>query len=301
MPSNLNEFGQPLNKAFNFKRNTSKAFEGLLGIISGLKADMEITDGDVMFLQNWLSEQDYLKHDPDVVDLIYLLNDILEDGVITQQEKDDLNSFLSDILEYRDEWEFYDIQKDDFLKRLTGILYGLTADNHLTSEEILHLKAFIDSFEEFKNLWPVNNIYNAIQESLEDGFLSGAELESILLILNNFLGGNIQDDGASTGKTIKLPTDVVSNIQFKDKSFCFTGAISLYTRKECEQLVYLRGGYVHKGVTKELDFLVIGGISSRDWIQASFGRKIEKAMKYREEFGSSIKIIKEEDWAKHLI
>ncbi|EOK6384613.1 NAD-dependent DNA ligase, partial [Escherichia coli] len=41
-------------------------------------------------------------------------------------------------------------------------------------------------------------------------------------------------------------------------------------------------------------FLVIGTLSSRDWKFSSHGRKIEKAISYRDDNGAKLKIISEE-------
>ena len=39
---------------------------------------------------------------------------------------------------------------------------------------------------------------------------------------------------------------------------------------------------MESGITKATDFLVVGTFGSRDWAQTSFGRKIEKAVAYRD-------------------
>jgi NAD-dependent DNA ligase len=55
------------------------------------------------------------------------------------------------------------------------------------------------------------------------------------------------------------------------------------------------GGINAKSVTKNLDYLVLGTYVTDSWIHESFGRKIEKAMQYRDS-GLPIKIITEEHW-----
>ena len=78
------------------------------------------------------------------------------------------------------------------------------------------------------------------------------------------------------------------------KTFLFTGTLASMERSEAEKKVGEGGGEVASGVTKTLDFLVIGseGYKNRDkgnkWIQA------EKLM----EKGAKIRIISEEEFLK---
>ncbi len=46
--------------------------------------------------------------------------------------------------------------------------------------------------------------------------------------------------------------------RFKDMTFCFTGALSIYTRDQAESLVAQSGGKAASGVTKTLTYLVAG-------------------------------------------
>ena len=61
-----------------------------------------------------------------------------------------------------------------------------------------------------------------------------------------------------------------------------------------EDLIKRNNGLISSGITKKIDFLVIGTLSSRDWKFSSHGRKIEKAVSYRDDEGAKLKIISEE-------
>ncbi|MBJ3372551.1 NAD-dependent DNA ligase, partial [Salmonella enterica subsp. enterica serovar Typhimurium] len=65
-------------------------------------------------------------------------------------------------------------------------------------------------------------------------------------------------------------------------------------RAVVENLIKNAGGNISSGITQKLDFLVIGTLSSRDWKFSSHGRKIEKAISYRDDNGAKLKIISEE-------
>ena len=56
---------------------------------------------------------------------------------------------------------------------------------------------------------------------------------------------------------------------------------------------------VQENITKRTSFLVIGTFGSRDWVHTAFGRKIEKAVSYREA-GVPLRIVAEDHWPSTL-
>jgi hypothetical protein len=60
-----------------------------------------------------------------------------------------------------------------------------------------------------------------------------------------------------------------------------------------------KGGLPAPSITKKLNYLVIGSVGSRDWAHSTHGRKIEKAVSYRNG-GAPLAIIGEEHWADSL-
>lgn len=51
-------------------------------------------------------------------------------------------------------------------------------------------------------------------------------------------------------------------------------------------------------ITRRTSYLVIGTFGSRDWVHTAFGRKIEKAVSYRE--AVPLRIVAEEHWVRTL-
>ena len=60
------------------------------------------------------------------------------------------------------------------------------------------------------------------------------------------------------------------------------------------------GGTVQGGVTVRTNYVVLGTYVTPTWVHQSFGRKIEKAMEYRDEKGTGLCIVHEEDWMAAL-
>jgi len=91
--------------------------------------------------------------------------------------------------------------------------------------------------------------------------------------------------------------DPVPEIDFKKKSFCFTGVFSSATRVECLEETEKVGAVPHKSMKNSTDYLVVGLDDSKGWVHGKYGRKIEKAMMLRMELGRPV-ILSESDWLK---
>ena len=74
------------------------------------------------------------------------------------------------------------------------------------------------------------------------------------------------------------------------KSVLFTGALETMGRKEAQKVVEEEGGTAAQGVTKDLDYLVVGG-------GGGAGSKLDKAKTLKEK-GGKVKIISEKEFLK---
>ena len=98
-------------------------------------------------------------------------------------------------------------------------------------------------------------------------------------------------------KTTDLPIDDPQpNIEFSGKSFCCSGTFAYSPRKGCEALVSSLQGINSKTVTLKLNYLVLGAYVTPSWAHEAFGRKIEKAMYYRDERGMDMAIVSKAHW-----
>lgn len=78
---------------------------------------------------------------------------------------------------------------------------------------------------------------------------------------------------------------------FDGKAFCFSGISS----ESIAEIVLAMGAFVHDDVTRKTDYLVVGSKDSRIWKHCSYGRKIERAMRLKQN-GGGIKIVREADF-----
>ena len=182
---------------------------------------------------------------------------------------------------------------------LIGICSGLLADGKLNDKEIVFLDTWLADNYDLRNTWPGEVIVAAVRDVLADGEISEEERKYLKSTLTDLIGGTLEDTGATSGLSTRLPLDDVSEIVISGNTFCFTGKFLYGTRKACEKAVKERGGEAMSGIRTDLDYLVIGSLASRDWVNTSHGRKIEKAMEYKKK-GRSIFVVSEEQWAQSL-
>lgn len=182
---------------------------------------------------------------------------------------------------------------------LTGIALGILSDGRVEDKEILFLDTWMRENEEFLDDWPMTVIARRVEDILADGYISKDECADFYSVLLDLVGGAPEETGAAGGVATRLALDPEETIHFEGRCFCLTGKFLFGPRSRCEHFTSLRGGEICQNVVKKLDYLVIGTLASRDWAHSSHGRKIEKALAYKEA-GIPITIVPEEVWARFV-
>lgn len=198
---------------------------------------------------------------------------------------------------------------DDFLRRVNarwkgeerisffwGMAYMALADKKVTHEEATELHKWLIHVEASGLSDPLmNSLLVKLDKYLSEGELSSAHAEELLTDLKKAVTpieyqGEVQ---RTTQYPIKEPEP---NIVFEAKEFAFTGNFSdtgglsreTYYVPKLERV----GAIFSERITNRCDYLVIGDYVSNSFRQGNYGRKIERAMRYREETGSP-KIVSE--------
>lgn len=79
---------------------TTSSLQFLQGLIHGILADDEISDGEIYALKKWIRTNDYLTGCYPFDEIESLILSILADGKITDDERNMLKSFLSTFIDY---------------------------------------------------------------------------------------------------------------------------------------------------------------------------------------------------------
>lgn len=183
--------------------------------------------------------------------------------------------------------------QDRQIDTLIGLSKGITADGKVVQAEAEFLQTWLVQNSQSKNPI-VLNLLGKVSEMLEDCILDADESAELLSILHTISGDKVELGEVAKTSTLpvcKPPPEIV----FADKNFLFTGTCAYGTRKQCQAAIDSLGGSNAKSVTKNLDYLILGTYVTDSWAHESFGRKIEKAMEYRNS-GLPLAIVTEEHW-----
>jgi NAD-dependent DNA ligase len=183
---------------------------------------------------------------------------------------------------------------DRQIDTLIGISKGLLADGKVVQSEAKFLQTWLVQSRQTTDNPVILNLLSKINEILEDGVLDQEESAELFSILHKITGAS--SELGELAKTTSLPVnEPAPTIIFKGSQFLFTGTCVYGTRKNCQEAIEQLGGINAKSITKKLNYLVLGTYVADSWIHESYGRKIEKAMQYRDD-GVPITIITEEHW-----
>ena len=193
------------------------------------------------------------------------------------------------------------IHADRIVKRqideLIGLAKGALLDGKVEQHEADGILAWLHGNVECLDSWPASVLYDRMRAMLADGVLDPDEAGELLGLLMQ-IAAPAGLGAAPAPSTLPL-TAPAPEILYPGHSFCFTGVFEFGSRADCHEAVLARGGEPAKGVTKKLNYLVIGSVGSDFWRHSSFGTKILKAAQYCEE-GAGIAIVSEAHWVARL-
>lgn len=176
---------------------------------------------------------------------------------------------------------------------LIGLSKGLASDGKINQPEVEFLQAWLIQNSHSEN--PIiANLLHKVSEILEDGIVDEEESLELLTILHAISGDKVEVGEVARSSNLPL-CQPPTKIAFSSNTFLFTGTCAFGTRKECQAVIDSYGGMNASGVTKKLNYLVLGTYVTDSWAHETFGRKIEKAMEYRDA-GIPLTIISEKHW-----
>ena len=149
----------------------------LIGIINGISYDGIINNLEVAKLSSWVKKNRDLSYEPKQARLISLVEQVLEDEIITDEECEMLIDNCS---------QYTALENDSSVKtyELNEIIEGIICDNKINEKEICRLQEWMRSngsvIREYK---PLKMICERIEQILEDDIMTQEELESLLDML----------------------------------------------------------------------------------------------------------------------
>ena len=151
----------------------------LIGIVKGISFDEVINQSEVTRLKNWLEENRVLVSNQSDMELVSLIDSILEDNVITLDEKNSL-------LQYANSINTEGTAETNALYELKGILDGIVCDNELNEDEIRRLQKWLNNRPDaLENDETSQSILHKVNEILEDNIVTDEEQKELIKVLQN--------------------------------------------------------------------------------------------------------------------
>ena len=187
---------------------------------------------------------------------------------------------------------------DRQIDQLIGLAQGVLADGIVSQAEAEMLQSWLRLNHRTDNPY-VSRLLDQVERVLADGVLDEDEGRELHDALMSWTGGGGTDGEESTTASLPLDPDP-RTVRIAGNIFVFTGTGVFGTRKMMQNATIRAGGTVERSITMRTNFVVLGTYVTPAWVHQSFGRKIERAMDYRDRKGTGVQIVHEEDWAQAL-
>lgn len=285
-------------RRFTTPAELHKAINMLRGLVAGITTDRNISSEEIDELSNWCIMHMHLIEKHPFSELIPLIEHIYEDGNVTEEEATDIlwicNNFVADS-------DYYDLITSS-IQFLHGIIHGIMADGEISDDEIYTLKQWLSVNDYLEGTYPFDEIRSLILAVLLDGKITEEEKDILKAYFSNFIDWrmsynlNMADLNKLKEKySISGVCAVCQEIDFAEKSFCFTGESERAKRKEIAELIESLGGKFNNSLTNKTEYLIVGNKGNPCWAFSCYGRKIEDAIKRRQS-GQKLMIVNEVDF-----
>jgi NAD-dependent DNA ligase len=185
--------------------------------------------------------------------------------------------------------------------QLVGICTGILADGEVNENEAIFFAEWVRKHAPDEPVWPFTDVLQRLERIFADGVCDAeerAELKGVMEALCGYGDTALpQDEVRSTTLPLCLPQPTVV---FADQQFVVTGKFAYGARSAVFDAITTLGGVpTDAAPTRATNYVVIGAFASRDWLNTSHGRKIEKAVELRAK-GTGLRILSEEHWQQFV-
>jgi hypothetical protein len=281
---------QAAYEPYTTKATLDKAVNSLLGILEGVSLDGVINPDEITYLSAWLKSHQQYEHRHPFNELLPVISNALIDNELTEEERSNITWLCQNLRSTT----FYDEISAD-LQRLQGIMSGIASDQLVSVDELNQLSDWLSDHEHLRTRYPFDEMDSLIISILKDRKIDSEENKLLLTFLNDFSPLPNVITGEVAPPTLQGICAICPEIAFEGSRFCFTGESEKFTREQLANLATERGGKVVSGVSKKLNYLVVGSAGNPYWKYACYGRKIEQVMELRKA-GAPIVIVHENDF-----
>ena len=148
------------------------------------------------------------------------------------------------------------------LQDLQSVIQGILEDNAIDDDEVIYLHDWMDHNRELEGNYPYDKVFELVRNILEDGVIEQSEIDELFNALQEYM--NPYGDSGFT-------------IEFEGKNFVLTGDFSFGEKSIVESAIVERGGIIKSGVSKKVNYVVVGDLGSPNWSYGNYGSKVKKA------------------------
>lgn len=250
------------------------------GIIQGFSFDEKVRPEEESYIKNWKNENKKFANIGDVAPIFKVLDDILEDNIITIEEL----QYLKYIVE-----RYYRTINGSFvtnsLEELRGILKGISVDNIISTDEGQMLLKWLYRNIYLSEHYPYNYILPIFQSALADNIITKEESDKLIKIIDMMLN----------------PVEILKEdiLTLKDKHICLSGNFAYGKKSEVAEFIKERGGFIDENTKKTTNILVVGEFESQSYAHGNYGTKVRKAMEFNQK-GAGIIVLKEKEFFNQI-
>lgn len=253
-----------------------KKITELYGVLRGFTIDNEISQGEADYLVRWKEENSKFAYQEEIRSILFAIDDILSDGIVTLQEVIDLQRMFK---------EYLDVVSTSPVTLATqildGIMKGITVDGVITADECDMLRMWMYDNIYLSGHFPFNTLLDALDRVLEDGILTDDESKEIMKVIDELLN------------PIEATRAQIYSVD--EKHVCLSGEFRYGKKSDVEALLIQKGAIIDSSVKKTTDILMVGDSECSSFSNGTYGTKVKKAMEYNSK-GRNILIIKESDY-----
>lgn len=180
-PDSINKTLDKLAKGGGSFMKYNEKMSELLGILKSINYDNVINELEVDSLNNWV-ETNKNNSDPRYQEIISKLRKILEDNIITSEEKDEIIKITE---------QYYNLgQSINGTSELVGIIEGILADNEINLQEVQNLREWLKNNDSLVGTYFFDRVYLIVEDILADGQLDEEEKQKLKVLLHFLLKDN---------------------------------------------------------------------------------------------------------------
>lgn len=262
-----------------------KSIMDFYGTIRGIDIDKIITPEESAYVYQWREENLKYLSQKEIFDIIKVIDKILEDGVIANEEMQELITTVE---------EYFNLVTDSPItfatQVLNGMLKGISIDKKISTIEATNLRKWMYDNNYLKGYYPFDQMMSLLDHVLEDNIITKEESDLVIGIIQSLL------------EPVQELREQMNSV--KGKHVCLSGVFSYGQKSEVEKIIIQDGGFIDSSLKKTTDILIIGDSECQAYAFGNYGTKVQRAIGYSNQ-GYDIKIIKESDYfsnnqIKHL-